>query len=59
MGKTLRAKDLEPEYGIRLHQAYKLAREKKIPAVRIGRMLIFDKAEIDAWFRRHKIKEKD
>lgn len=56
MAKTLRAKNLEAEYGIRIHQAYKLAREKKIPAVRIGRMIIFDKAEIDAWFEKHKVK---
>lgn len=55
MGK-LRAVDLKSLYGITRHAAYDLAREKRIPHVRIGRMVIFDKKELDLWYEQFKVK---
>jgi predicted DNA-binding transcriptional regulator AlpA len=51
----LRAKDVEAEFGIKRFQVYRLCELKKIPHVKIGKMIIFDKNELDAWFQEHKI----
>ncbi|MBE0426359.1 MAG: helix-turn-helix domain-containing protein [Nitrospirae bacterium] len=55
MNKRLRAKDVEAEFGIKRFQVYRLCELKKIPHVKIGKMIIFDKNELDAWFQEHKI----
>jgi excisionase family DNA binding protein len=52
----LRAPELKKLYGITRHQAYNLARKKRIPHSRIGRMVIFDKDELDTWFEKFKVK---
>lgn len=57
MSKQLRAKDCETEFGIGRFQVYKLVREKRIPHARIGRMIIFDRDELNDWFKKHKVPE--
>lgn len=57
MGQKLRAKDIEAYFGIRRFQVYRLVREKKIPHARIGKMIIFERDELDKWFLKHKVPE--
>lgn len=54
--EKLRASDLENLYGIKQHNAYALARKKRIPHTKLGRTVIFDKDELDVWYKKFKVK---
>ncbi|MBI5366230.1 MAG: helix-turn-helix domain-containing protein [Planctomycetes bacterium] len=35
---------------------YKLAAARRLPSVRIGRRLLFDVLDLEAWIKRHRVK---
>lgn len=46
---TLEAKEVAVYLGLSVDSIYKLAREKEIPHVKVGRRLLFKKDSIDRW----------
>ncbi len=57
MPQLIRNKELERETGLKQAQIYQLVKEKRIPFVRIGRAIFFDRDEIEEWLKKHRVSE--
>ena len=53
--RWLNADDLFKEYGIGLSNQQKLRSGRKIPFIKIGRYVRYDRLEIDKWLESNKI----
>ena len=42
--------------GLSVHTVYKFASQRKIPHIKIGKLLKFDRHEIDRWIGAHAVK---
>lgn len=51
----LRVRDVASEYGLNERYVRHLVAERRIPFHKVGALLIFDRAELDAWFAEHKV----
>jgi excisionase family DNA binding protein len=57
--RWLSVEEIAIHLGIKKDTAYKWVAKKHMPAHRVGRLLKFDKAEIDDWVRSGKARLKD
>jgi excisionase family DNA binding protein len=44
--------------GLSVHTVYKFVSQRKIPHIKIGKLLKFDRPEIDRWIASHTVKER-
>lgn len=50
---------LADRFGVRVRYIRRLVAERRIPYVKLGHLLRFDPAEVDAWIDRARIQESD
>ena len=53
--QKLRVADVAAEYGLGERHVRQLVAERKIPFYKVGRVLLFDRAEVDSWFAEQKV----
>ena len=49
--------ELADRFGVRVRYVRRLVAERRIPYIKLGRLLRFDPAEVDAWIDRARIQE--
>ena len=53
--QKLRVADVTNEYGLTERHVRQLVANREIPFYKVGRVLLFDRAELDAWFAEQKV----
>jgi excisionase family DNA binding protein len=55
--RFLDVEDVASEYGLAVSTVYKMASQHRIPFVKMGRRLKFDRLELNKWVLAHTVKE--
>ena len=56
MGKLLSINETSQLMGIQVSTLYAWVYQRKIPHIKVGRLVKFDSADIEAWITAHKVK---
>ena len=55
--RLISIKELAEYIGVKIGTVYSWVCQRKIAYVKIGRLVKFDKAELDKWIERHRVEE--
>ena len=53
--KYLTVKEVSEYIGIAVDTIYKMVNQRRIPFVKVGRLVKFDQAALDAWLKQHTV----
>ncbi|RJO59901.1 helix-turn-helix domain-containing protein [candidate division WS5 bacterium] len=58
ISELITCRELSRRLGLNQFFIYKLCRERRIPAIRIGKVIRFDWVKIEAWVKKNEISER-
>jgi excisionase family DNA binding protein len=57
MSDIIKPQEAAKLLGLNIYTLYDYARKKIVPSIRYGRLVRFDKGDLEKWLQKHKVKE--